>query len=62
MAYFPLVQQAKQDQSSLMSNSTDTEERQSKRREGQKNWQQERENEKKVCERSCLFMAAQMFL
>lgn len=62
MDYFPLVQQAKQDQSSLMSNSTDTKERQSKRREGQKNWQQERENQQKVYERSCLFMAAQMFL
>lgn len=46
----------------LISNSTDTkEERQSKRR-GQKNWQQERENEKKACGRSCLFMTAQMTL
>ena len=62
MDYFPLVQQAKQDQSSLVSNNSDTKERQSKRTEGQKNWQQERENEKEVCERPCLFMAAQMFL
>lgn len=62
MDYFSLIQQAKQDQSMLISNSTDTkEERQSKRR-GQKNWQQERENEKKACGKSRLFMTAQMTL
>jgi len=51
---------AKPDQSILVTNSTNTKERQSKTR-GQ-NWQQKRENEKKVCGRSCLFTVAQMFL